>query len=459
MLTIAIASGAKSFHAVADGHPEIPGAGPSCSSHTSSPGIQLCTTNGPGHSIALVSAVTLALLAAAKAHEGPSNDSLPVTPANATAPRQLASMAFDQCANREENTDYWGDLTQGSSYTGCNYFSSIRSKRGSGLPSGRLEKETPTCPTQQLGTELDGPDIRVATTWTNWQCCEECNKTPGCAAYSWTLSSSECRLKYTAGGSKLKPGVTSAKVIEPKSKKCPTQQKNTVFGGSEIRKVSGVSSWQCCEECGKTAGCAAYSWTSATSECSLKWFAGSATAKDGVVSAELKDVAANDKCPTQQKNTVFGGSEIRKVSGVSSWQCCEECGKTAGLKWFAGSATAKDGVVSAELKDVLKPETCGKQENDIDYWGNDIRAVFGVTCPVQEQDIDYYGNDLKCLHGVTNAQCCEACSKTKGCRAYTYVKGYDVFGLWWSPSACYLKTSAVGRRTKKGLISGKVVGG
>ncbi|GLE09855.1 hypothetical protein PINS_up021769 [Pythium insidiosum] len=74
-----------------------------------------------------------------------------------------------------------------------------------------------------------------------------------------------------------------------------------VFSGAEIRKVSGVSNWQCCDECGKTAGCAAYSWVAATSECSLKWFAGSATAKDGVVSAELKDVAANDKCPTQQK--------------------------------------------------------------------------------------------------------------------------------------------------------------
>ncbi|GLD97058.1 hypothetical protein PINS_up005741 [Pythium insidiosum] len=104
-------------------------------------------------------------------------------------------------------------------------------------------------------------------------------------------------------------GVVSAELKDVAANdKCPTQQKNMVFSGAEIRKVSGVSNWQCCDECGKTAGCAAYSWVAATSECSLKWFAGSATAKDGVVSAELKDVAANDKCPTQQKNMVFSGA-------------------------------------------------------------------------------------------------------------------------------------------------------
>ncbi|GLE09852.1 hypothetical protein PINS_up021766 [Pythium insidiosum] len=231
-----------------------------------------------------------------------------------------------------------------------------------------------------------------------------------------------------------------------------------VFSGAEIRKVSGVSNWQCCDECGKTAGCAAYSWVAATSECSLKWFAGSATAKNGVISGIVKDVMKPETCGKQEENVDYWGNDIRAVFGVTVTECCDECFKTDGcvgysfvkptylgkwqlpsgcyLKWSTSGVQSKRGIVSAKLSSRLPPKQCA----------------------VQEEDIDYYGNDIKCLHAVTNAQCCEACAKTKGCRAYTYVKGYDVFGLWWSPSACYLKRSAAGRCTKKGMISGKVTG-
>ncbi|GLD97056.1 hypothetical protein PINS_up005739 [Pythium insidiosum] len=103
-----------------------------------------------------------------------------------------------------------------------------------------------------------------------------------------------------------------------------------------------VSNWQCCDECGKTAGCAAYSWVAATSECSLKWFAGSATRQGRRGVAELKDVAANDKCPTQQKNMVFSGAEIRKVSGACrTGSAATSAAKTAGCaaySWVAATS-------------------------------------------------------------------------------------------------------------------------
>ncbi|GLE09853.1 hypothetical protein PINS_up021767 [Pythium insidiosum] len=301
------------------------------------------------------------------------------------------------------------------------------------------------CPTQQKNMVFSGAEIRKVSGVSNWQCCDECGKTAGCAAYSWVAATSECSLKWFAGSATAKDGVVSAELKDVAANdKCPTQQKNMVFSGAEIRKVSGVSNWQCCDECGKTAGCAAYSWVAATSECSLKWFAGSATAKDGVVSAELKDVAANDKCPTQQKNMVFSGAEIRKVSGVSNWQCCDECGKTAGcaayswvaatsecsLKWFAGSATAKDGVVSAELKDVA---------------AND-------KCPTQQKNMVFSGAEIRKVSGVSNWQCCDECGKTAGCAAYSWVA---------ATSECSLKWFAGSATAKDGVVSAELkdVGG
>lgn len=70
-------------------------------------------------------------------------------------------------------------------------------------------------------------------------------------------------------------------------------------------------------------------------------------------------------------------------------------------------------------------------------------------CPTQETDIDYYGNDLKTLYGIQPSACCDACAKTTGCSAYTFVnKNPD------GKPACYLKGSAAGRVEKKGAVSG-----
>ncbi|RLN95789.1 hypothetical protein BBJ28_00009223 [Nothophytophthora sp. Chile5] len=69
-------------------------------------------------------------------------------------------------------------------------------------------------------------------------------------------------------------------------------------------------------------------------------------------------------------------------------------------------------------------------------------------CPAQETDIDYYGNDLKAIYGVQPDVCCDRCASTTGCAAYTFVnENAD------GKTACYLKTSTAGRVEKKGAVS------
>ncbi|GAB9475911.1 Cellulose binding elicitor lectin [Globisporangium polare] len=72
-----------------------------------------------------------------------------------------------------------------------------------------------------------------------------------------------------------------------------------------------------------------------------------------------------------------------------------------------------------------------------------------AQCPTQETDIDYYGNDLKTIYGVQPSACCDACATTTGCRAYTFVNENPD-----GKPACYLKSSATGRVEKKGAVSG-----
>lgn len=73
-------------------------------------------------------------------------------------------------------------------------------------------------------------------------------------------------------------------------------------------------------------------------------------------------------------------------------------------------------------------------------------------CPKQETDIDYYGNDLKTIYGILPNDCCEQCSKTDGCRAYTFVNENPD-----GKSACYLKSAQSGRVEKKGAVSAELV--
>jgi len=71
-----------------------------------------------------------------------------------------------------------------------------------------------------------------------------------------------------------------------------------------------------------------------------------------------------------------------------------------------------------------------------------------LQVPAQETDIDYKGNDLKTVYSLSPGDCCETCSTTSGCAAYTFVNQNPD-----GKTACYLKTSAAGRVAKKGAVS------
>ncbi|OWZ01088.1 A cellulose-binding elicitor and lectin-like protein [Phytophthora megakarya] len=69
-------------------------------------------------------------------------------------------------------------------------------------------------------------------------------------------------------------------------------------------------------------------------------------------------------------------------------------------------------------------------------------------CSSQRTDVEYSGNDLQTVYVSLPSLCCDACSSTTGCKAYTYINNNP------GQPVCYLKSAAGTASTKIGAVSG-----
>ena len=77
------------------------------------------------------------------------------------------------------------------------------------------------------------------------------------------------------------------------------------------------------------------------------------------------------------------------------------------------------------------------------------------SCGAALANIDLNGNDVQpacSAHALSAADCCRQCGEVAACRAFTWIAGVG-------GGQCCLKTSAAGRRTVPGHISGCLVTG
>lgn len=192
--------------------------------------------------------------------------------------------------------------------------------------------------------------------------------------------------------------------------KCGVPETGVDYWGNDIADIPSLKlPEECCNLCADTVGCKAYTFVNAG------W--------DGRTHCYLKS-------GTGTKKSISGAvSAVVTVPKLSS--CTTKVGDSCGNK---------DSTTCCPYGSYCQPWNAG-------YYQCIARPA---QCSTQLTDVDFYGNDLGVTFGLQPSACCDKCTKTSGCVAYTFVNT-DSRG-----PACYLKSSIDGKRRSVGAVSGKV---
>ncbi|EGZ06587.1 hypothetical protein PHYSODRAFT_532067, partial [Phytophthora sojae] len=279
--------------------------------------------------------------------------------------------------------------------------------------------ELAQCGTPEVGVDFYGDDLfDVVGLRFPDECCDECAATSGCIAftfinYDWD-DQTHCYQKSATGTKKGVPGAVSTVVTSA----CHTQS------GGYCGNDKGTL---CCPD---TTYC--QPWNSQYYQC----------------------IDTPERCPTQLTDVDFYGNDM----GVSF----------GGYPWDAiGTKKSIPGAVSAA---VTSPRTsscstqvggyCGNKDwssccpygSYCQPWNSGYYQCVKAPkyCSTQLTDVDFHGNDLGVVYGLHPTGCCEKCTQTAGCVAYTFVNDHP------GKPACYLKSSIDGKRRSVEAVSGKV---
>lgn len=153
------------------------------------------------------------------------------------------------------------------------------------------EEVVSTC-SQQTGLYYNGTVLSVFRTYNLDDCCQKCTADSTCYSYSYDVYKGRCykvgQSSVTVASSRYTSGIvrTSASTINPATiiltvpattTVAPVTQtigcfveNNINYIGNDTLSVLHNSFSDCCNRCGATAGCAAWTWNFLTKVCTLK---------------------------------------------------------------------------------------------------------------------------------------------------------------------------------------------
>ncbi|KAF0685914.1 hypothetical protein As57867_007837, partial [Aphanomyces stellatus] len=128
----------------------------------------------------------------------------------------------------------------------------------------------------------------------------------------------------------------------------------------------------------------------------------------------------------------YFGHDITSTKRANYNDCCEDCDKTPGCVVYVWTPW-EDGTCFLKYK----------ADKTRSYWGAKAAQLphNGPTCDDQEQDVDYYGNDLVELPGAVE-DCCALCLTRDECQGYSWFNG-----------VCSLKSTLETASKKYGVVS------
>ncbi|KAJ0399414.1 hypothetical protein ATCC90586_004635 [Pythium insidiosum] len=198
---------------------------------------------------------------------------------------------------------------------------------------------------------------------------------------------------------------------------CGQTRPGVDFHGADLRQSYGGSQAECCELCGKTLGCKAYTYIRQSyagySICFLKHSVGQIRQRNGAVSGE---VPTGDATPTPSPSQ-------------------ETCQTAA--DGYCGNAIEGTGCCPS-----------GSYCQPWNHWYYQCRPV-PAQCTKMQPNVDFHGANLAVIRGLRPGECCKRCGRTRKCTAFTFVAASG-----YSASSCFLKASTGQPRYKAGAVSG-----
>ncbi|KAJ0395624.1 hypothetical protein P43SY_006331 [Pythium insidiosum] len=159
-------------------------------------------------------------------------------------------------------------------------------------------------------------------------------------------------------------------------------------------------------------------------------------------------------CSKPQYDIEILGRDLKEVTTRNLEEhCCEICRREPGCKavtwhsskpWTCRLKATVEGerayrfgsggsmkIIDPAEKDIINPTEKPIEKDIINPTKKPIKEE-NKMCLAPEQNVDYPGNDVAQVSTKTPQECCDACSRTAGCGAYTWSK--------YNGGSCFLKS-------------------
>ncbi|GLD95698.1 hypothetical protein PINS_up004376 [Pythium insidiosum] len=226
--------------------------------------------------------------------------------------------------------------------------------------------------------------------------------------------------------------------------KCYVMERGFDFVGDDIGTAQSSDPEGCCRHCSLSNGCVGFTWSPLQNNgtCYLKRGRGRVVLNPTTVSSVLS-WPWSDMCKLAD-GIDYVGFDLAQVASSDAANCCEICKNTEGCRVYSWSGyNGGTCFLKSQLGEVV--ENPGVKSGSA--YPNYAHEPKPRVCR-QENNVNIVGEDLSNVQRSTPGQCCEVCTKTRNCLAFTWTS--------YNGGTCWLKSGSTTTERQEGAVSSVV---